>query len=454
MRLQRKAVLVTFAVLLVVGTAAGAVLIMSQRQAAIAQFEESAVVVATAASELLRQDMVSNNREHIQEAIVHLGQQDAVNGVVVFSPALKVFASAQEDEVGKLTDDDLALEVLTTGEMATRCEERYGKTEHCVILPIMNAPECHSCHDPSRRVLGAIEIGLDRAPLDSHLADQTLIMASAGGLILLAVGGLLAYTQRVTLLKPLTKMLDDATHEAEAQQAMYLTNRLASVGEMASGVAHELNNPLAGIVALAECLVSEPDLPDDLKEDIAMISDEAQRTARIVRHLLSFARKQVPEVKQTDLNEVLDSALRLREYEQRTNSIEVERRLDPDLPTVDVDPHQMQQVFLNIILNAESSMIEAHQRGRLTIVSEAVDRQVRVTISDDGTGIPDEMLSKIFDPFFTTKGVGKGTGLGLSICYRIVSDHGGTISLHSGRDGGAHFVIELPCSEARVPEAV
>lgn len=182
MRLQRKAVLVTFAVLLVVGTAAGAVLIMSQRQAAIAQFEESAVVVATAASELLRQDMVSNNREHIQEAIVHLGQQDAVNGVVVFSPALKVFASAQEDEVGKLTDDDLALEVLTTGEMATRCEERYGKTEHCVILPIMNAPECHSCHDPSRRVLGAIEIGLDRAPLDSHLADQTLIMASAGGL--------------------------------------------------------------------------------------------------------------------------------------------------------------------------------------------------------------------------------------------------------------------------------
>ena len=238
-------------------------------------------------------------------------------------------------------------------------------------------------------------------------------------------------------------ILNDLTDERERQERLYLTDRLASVGEMASGIAHELNNPLTSVIGLSQ-LLAEEDISDDAKEDVEAIYSEAQRAAGVVRNLLTFARKHVPVRQLAQINKVLDDMLKLRAYEHRVNNIQVDTRFAPELPEIMVDYFQMQQVFLNIILNAEAAMIEAHNQGTLTITTERIDNTIKVSFTDDGPGIAEDNLSRLFNPFFTTKEVGKGTGLGLSICYGIVTGHGGKIYAQSELGKGATFVVELP----------
>jgi PAS domain S-box-containing protein len=234
----------------------------------------------------------------------------------------------------------------------------------------------------------------------------------------------------------------DISERKQMEQQLVMTDKLASIGELVSGIAHELNNPLTGVIGYAQLLL-ERNTNDDIKEELTTIASEAQRAARIVKDLLTFARKHAPVKQLCQINSIIEVVLRLRTYEQKVNNIEVERHLANDLPEVMVDYYQMQQVFLNIIINAEFFMVEAHRRGRLTITTEQVDGVVRATITDDGPGIPEKNLNLIFDPFFTTKDVGKGTGLGLSICHGIVTEHGGRIHAMNNPGAGATFVIEL-----------
>jgi two-component system NtrC family sensor kinase len=159
---------------------------------------------------------------------------------------------------------------------------------------------------------------------------------------------------------------------------------------------------------------------------------------------LSFARRHAPERKVVSLNEIVESAVEILAYQMRTSNIEVVTELDPNLPSTELDPHQMQQVFLNIINNARQAMEGGPKKGRLRVSTESAEGRVRVLFKDNGPGIPAENMKKIFNPFFTTKEVGKGTGLGLSLCYGIVSEHGGTITPHSAEGEGATFVIDLP----------
>jgi signal transduction histidine kinase len=225
-----------------------------------------------------------------------------------------------------------------------------------------------------------------------------------------------------------------------------VTDRLASIGELASGVAHELNNPLTSVIGFSELLLGK-DVPDDVKEDLRTINKEAQRTASIVRNLLTFARKH-PEKKQlVDINNMIQKVLELRAYEQKVSNIQVNTQFAPGLPEIMADGFQLQQVFMNIIINAEYFMIEAHGRGILIITTEQVGDIIQASLADDGPGISEENLGHIFDPFFTTKEVGKGTGLGLSICHGIITAHGGRIYAESESGKGATFVVELPISQ-------
>ena len=214
---------------------------------------------------------------------------------------------------------------------------------------------------------------------------------------------------------------------------------------MAAGAAHELNNPLTSIIGFSELLM-EKDVPDDIREDLGLINREAQRAVSVTRNLLTFAGKHAPARELTQINNILDDVLRLRIYEHKASNIEVERQLAPDLPEVMVDYFQMQQVFMNIIINAEYFMINAHNRGTLTITTKEEKETVVILFTDDGPGIPPENLGRIFDPFFTTKEAGKGTGLGLSICHGIVSDYGGRIYATSRPGHGATIGVELPVS--------
>jgi PAS domain S-box-containing protein len=243
--------------------------------------------------------------------------------------------------------------------------------------------------------------------------------------------------------KEILLILRDITNEHERQEMLYLTDRLASIGEMAAGIAHELNNPLTGVLALSQLLV-EGDLPDEIREDVNDIYHESQRAAGIVRNLLAFSRKHESVRRFTQINEVIEDVLRLRAYEQRVNDIKVMTHLDPDLPEIFIDYFQIQQVFLNIILNAESAIMSTDNHGELVISTQRVNGTIKAIFTDDGPGIPKEIMSRIFDPFFTTKEVGQGTGLGLSICYGIVTDHGGRLLAESKPGKGATFIVELP----------
>jgi PAS domain S-box-containing protein len=235
----------------------------------------------------------------------------------------------------------------------------------------------------------------------------------------------------------------DISERRKMQQQLVIADRLASVGELAAGIAHELNNPLTSVIGFTQLLLSGQ-VADDVRQDLEVVSSEAQRAAHVVKNLLAFARKHVPVKKPVSVNEIIEKVLEIRAYEQKVSNIKVVIHLAPDLPEIMADYFQLQQVFINIIINAEHFMIEAHNGGFLTITTENRGDMVRAAFADDGPGIAEGDLEHLFDPFFTTKEVGKGTGLGLSICHGIVTEHNGRITVESELGKGATFVVELP----------
>ena len=238
----------------------------------------------------------------------------------------------------------------------------------------------------------------------------------------------------------------DITMRKKIEEQLILTDRLASIGQLAGGIAHELNNPLTAIIGFSDLLLGR-DFPVDVKEDLETIDQEARRAVNIVKGLLAFAREQKGEKSLVDINTIIQGALQLRSYEQRISNIEVNAQLSPALPQVMGNGTQLQQVFMDIIVNAEQAMLETNGRGKITIVTEQVGDTVRTSITDDGPGISPDMMKQLFTPFFTTRDIGKGTGLGLSICHGIVTEHGGKIYAESELGEGATFVVELPISK-------
>ena len=232
------------------------------------------------------------------------------------------------------------------------------------------------------------------------------------------------------------------------EQQLHLAGRLAAVGELAAGVAHELNNPLAAVQGFAQLLASRSDLDESIREDIDSIYREAQRAAKITQNLLSFARRHNPEKRLISVNDALAQSLDLHTYSMRVNNIEIMVELDPDLPKTMADFHQMQQVFVNIITNAEQAMTDAHGQGKLSVKTQTIGQNIRISFADTGPGMPKENLDRIFDPFFTTKEVGKGTGLGLSICFGIVHEHGGRLYAKCKSGKGATFIVDMPIIES------
>jgi two-component system, NtrC family, sensor kinase len=238
--------------------------------------------------------------------------------------------------------------------------------------------------------------------------------------------------------------LEKTVEILRATQAQLIhSEKLSAVGEFVAGVAHELNNPLTSLIGYAELLQAGA-VDDDARSSLKRISNSADRCHKIVQSLLSFARQHPPERKLTNVNTVVDSVVDILIYELRTSNIQVIKELSPHLPRLLVDPHQLQQVFLNIVNNARQAVEAFRPQGSIRISTGAAGQRVWIRFQDDGPGISAENLAKIFNPFFTTKPVGKGTGLGLSLSYGIIQEHGGSITAESKVGQGTTFTIDLP----------
>ncbi|MGA8272505.1 MAG: PAS domain S-box protein [Candidatus Sulfotelmatobacter sp.] len=240
-------------------------------------------------------------------------------------------------------------------------------------------------------------------------------------------------------------VMTDITDSAELRDKLVHAEKMAAVGQLVSGVAHEVNNPLTAILGFADLLLENPEVPETARKDLRVILQEAQRTKTIVQNLLSFARQMPPQRNPVQLNLILRRTIQLRSYDFNSHGVDIIEHLDEDLPDVMGDAHQLQQVFLNILNNAYDAVHEIGRPARIEIMTTKAGNAVEVSFRDNGYGIshPD----RIFDPFFTTKEVGKGTGLGLSICYGIVKEHGGEILCHNNTDGqGATFIVRFPAA--------
>jgi signal transduction histidine kinase/ActR/RegA family two-component response regulator len=257
------------------------------------------------------------------------------------------------------------------------------------------------------------------------------------------------------------ELCSDVTGERQIQAKLIQTEKMAALGQLVSGIAHELNNPLTAIMGYAQLLLGHGLMPAQLAE-ANHVYQEAERARRIVKNLLYFARENRPERSVVDLNEIVERTLALRSYELRVKNIAIDFDLADDLPKTMADPFQLQQVVLNLVINSEQSLLEGRGRGNIWIRTSRTFAgntqtgagRILLEISDDGPGIAPEIASRIFDPFFTTKPSGVGTGLGLSIVYGIVHQHSGEVTFENQPGNGVKFLVEIPVVPVRAEEAI
>jgi len=241
-------------------------------------------------------------------------------------------------------------------------------------------------------------------------------------------------------------VLRDMTEDRHLRQELIQSAKMAAVGRLVAGAAHELNNPLTGVVAMSQLLLSH-DLDQSMRRDLEKIFQEGKRAADTVTHLLSFIQESKSEMRELDINRVLADVLTVRSANLERSAVTLERRFSMTLMPAFGDRVQLSRLFANLIDNAEQA-IASNGGGLLVITTESSPGYLRVHFADDGPGIAPEVKEQVFDPFFTTKGIGQGAGLGLSVCFGIAQEHGGHIRLEEGTVRGAHFVVELPVAQA------
>ena len=283
---------------------------------------------------------------------------------------------------------------------------------------------------------GAVARTLDHAGPQELRADERVLLISAA-----SMGG--PETGATVLL------FEDQTEKRRLQEQLIQSEKMSAIGQLIAGVAHDLNNPLASVVGFSDFLSESDEIPAALAEPLRVIRQEAERAATIVKNLLSFARRQAEQRSPQDVPRILESTLTLLRNQLTAYHVEAVLDAEPDLPEIELNANQIQQVFVNLINNAAQALAlspagEAAGGGRISVTVRKWMDGVAVRIADDGPGMPEEVASRAFEPFFTTKPEGQGTGLGLSICQGIVMEHGGRITLETAPGQGAVFTVELP----------
>jgi two-component system NtrC family sensor kinase len=396
-----------------------------------------------------------------------------------------------------------------------RDAEHGNERKLAIITPIYNEPscsqaECHA-HPASVNVVGVLDVALDLQPIDDEVAAMTRQTVIVTGIQILLIAIFIVFFTRYVVARPIRKLIagtkavaemklerpidinsseeidelahsfnvmrerlkvavdelndlnqsletkvDERTQQLKtAHQKLLQTDRLASLGQLSASVAHEINNPVSGVLNLSmlmQRLLTDQGIPaerlPEFKKYLAQVVNETSRVGRIVSDLLAFSRRQKPQRTKANINTIIQSTLNLLAHKLKLGNVNTELRLDPKLPDVDCDPSQIQQVIINLVMNGAEAT-QKHGGGMVTVTT-GVDRsgQVFIDVSDDGEGISEANRAKLFTPFFTTKDEGKGVGLGLAVVYGIVDAHGGEIDVQSNVGRGSTFRVTLPISAA------
>jgi two-component system, NtrC family, sensor kinase len=241
-------------------------------------------------------------------------------------------------------------------------------------------------------------------------------------------------------------LFDDQTERRRLQDQLIQSEKMSAIGQLIAGIAHDLNNPLASVLGFADFLTEVPQIPPNIREPLTVIQEEAERASNIVKNLLGFARKQDHQRRPTALKPLLDATFVLLRNQLMANRVEAKLEVESDLPMPDIDPNQIQQVFVNLINNAAQAIAMTGHPGNILVRARRWQDGVAIEVIDDGPGMSESLAAQVFDPFFTTKPEGEGTGLGLSISQGIVKEHGGRIMLSSEEGKGSTFTVQLPLS--------
>jgi hypothetical protein len=435
-------------------------------------------LIAAMADRSLARAMGFGETEVIQAIRVRIGDQSVVTGIRIVAEDGRVLRSNRPEEIGRILSPPPRMD----GEKSPEPAWDFREGAVGVFRPILNGPQCAGCHPDTRKILGFLNVLVAFPNMESGISHQWTIVIVAAMVSLLAVGGLIALFFTLVLGRRLDNLaatmsrieggdlslrveevsndelgrlaksfnamierLAEARRQLEDRHAEQIrrAQSLAALGTMAAGIAHEINNPIAGMQNCVRTLLRGNWDKARLAQYLEMLREGLERIGRTVGQLLNFAREAKPQVARVSLRPLLQRCLTLLGHEITARQIATSLHSDGYVSDILGDPHQLEQVFLNILMNA----IEAMQNGgKLEIaVRERQDpRFVQVAVIDTGSGIPPENLPRIFDPFFTTKEAGKNTGLGLSVSYGIVRTHGGYIDVESIVGAGTTVRVDLP----------
>ena len=466
----------------------------AQNQALSERVERHALVLSETIQNGTRHAMMLDEREMVQNTLETIGRQSSLDqlrvvskeGVVVFAPDRSQVGSRvdlrSETCSGCHAGRDPAAGLPTTRQVR-EFRDAGGVRRLGVISPILNEPSCSTAachaHDPDQQVLGILDLSVSLADVDHEVARNRRFTAGLSAAAILGISLLLWLILHRLVGRPVARLLaatravsegdlsprlpvhrtdelsqlagsfnEMTVHLAEARHQIYQSNKLASLGRLAAGIAHEINNPLTGVLTYSSFLLKRA-ADAETRQDLETIVHETKRCREIVRGLLDFARQVPPKKSPTDVNAIVSRALGIVDNQLRVQNIQVTQSLREDLPRIHADPNQLQQVLINLLVNAADAFTDAPREIYVATDLKSADggREIEIKVADTGSGIPEKNLGKIFEPFFTTKD-NKGTGLGLAVVWGIVSEHGGTIEVDSKVGRGTTFTVHLPIDAA------
>ena len=483
---------------LIIGIFAYVILNAHQEQL-ISELRRSADQLSETVKSSTHYDMLLNRRDSVHRIITTIGKQPGIQKVRIFNKDGAIILSTDPTDMGRMVD--IHSEACDGCHAANKPLERLEIPDRTrifqppgsdrilsIINPIYNEPSCwqSTCHAhaPTKKVLGVLDISMSLGEVDRDMqasqrrlllfgivaiaAVSLMIYLLVNRMVLRPVQKIVAATRkvaagdlhyRIALAKRdeigiLADSFNEMTHKlSEAQRQVYQSQKLAAVGRLAAGVAHEINNPLTGVLSYSSFLLKRAENKPEYKADLEVIVRETKRCRGIVKGLLDFSRQSPPEKHMSDINEIAERAIQIVQTQMDAHHVELKTNLRADLPKIHADANQIQQVLVNLLLNANDAIGEGGGTIEFVTDFETVGsepqpppKRIEIRVSDTGCGISAANLQKIFDPFFSTKGA-KGTGLGLAVAWGIIEKHNGHIEVESEAGKGTTFRIFLPLGE-------